>query len=168
MRALLLALTFILAAIAPEALGQTAGAPAPAVMKTFTSSSEVTALIAKAKAERKDGQALVAEPILSLAPYRASLEYRAALAPAAVHENEAELMYVIEGSGTIVTGGKLTEEKRTNPTNLSGSGIDGGTPQPLAKGDFLIVPENTAHQITPTGGAIVLMTLHVPRPIAGR
>lgn len=168
MYALLLAVMFFVAVIAPEAFGQTAGAPAPAALKMFTSSSEVTALIAKAKAERKEGQPLVGEPILSLAPYRANLEYRPALAPAAVHENEAELMYVIEGAGTIVTGGKLTDEKRTNPTNLSGTGIAGGTPQAIAKGDFLIVPENTPHQINPAGGPIVLMTLHVPRPIPGR
>jgi mannose-6-phosphate isomerase-like protein (cupin superfamily) len=77
------------------------------------------------------------------------------------------MMYVIEGTGTIITGGKLVEEKRTNAANLSGSSIAGGNSQPLKKGDFLIVPENTPHQILPGGGApIVLMTLHVPRPIS--
>src|SRR5205807_9242109 len=90
-------------------------------------------------------------------------------APASVHENEAELMYVIEGSGTIVAGGKLKDEKRTNPTNLSGSGIEGGTPQPFAKGEFIIVPENTARQTAPAaGGGIVLMSFHVVRPVLGR
>jgi mannose-6-phosphate isomerase-like protein (cupin superfamily) len=169
MRTPLVALTVLCVAIAPAALAQTAGAPASAMMKTFASSSEVTALIAKAKAERKDGQGVVAEPILSLAPYRATLEYRAGSAPASVHENDAELMYVIEGAGTIVTGGTLTDAKRTNPTNLSGTGIEGGTPQPFAKGDFIIVPENTPHQTAPTsGGVIVLMTFHVPRPVAWR
>jgi len=166
---LLFASVLLLATIAPEARGQTSGAPpTAATMKMFTSSSEVTALIAKAKADRKEGQPLVAEPILLLAPYRATLEYRPGLAPAAVHENEAELMYVIEGSGTIVTGGKLVEEKRVNPTNLSGKSIEGGTPQPLAKGDFLIVPENTPHQTSPAGDPIVLMTMHVPRTAANR
>lgn len=169
MRATCLALTILFAAIAPEAFGQAAGTPPPVVMKTFTASSEVTALIAKAKAERKEGQGIVAEPILSLAPYRATLEYRAGPAPAAVHENDAELMYVIEGAGTIVTGGTLIDAKRVNPTNLSGTGIDGGTPQPFRQGDFIIVPENTPHQTTPTsGGVIVLMTFHVPRPVAWR
>jgi mannose-6-phosphate isomerase-like protein (cupin superfamily) len=169
MRALLLAFLFLFAALSPDARGQMGGGPAPAAIKTFSSSSEVAALIAKAKAERKDGQAMVPLPILSLAPYRATLEYRAGLAPASVHETEAELMYVLEGSGTIVTGGKLTEEKRTNPTNLSGAGIAGGTPQPFAKGDFIIVPENTPHQTAPAAGSvIVLMTFHVPRPVAWR
>src|SRR4051812_2590687 len=84
--------------------GLAQAADAPPAMKNFTSSDEVTALIAKAKADRKGDAPLVSEPILSLAPYQASLEYRSAQAPAAVHEKDAELMFVIDGSGTIVSG----------------------------------------------------------------
>jgi mannose-6-phosphate isomerase-like protein (cupin superfamily) len=75
------------------------------------------------------------------------------------------LMFVLEGAGNIVTGGKLTEEKRTNANNLSGASIDGGKTQAVVKGEWFFVPENTPHQVVPTGGApIVLITLHVPRP----
>jgi mannose-6-phosphate isomerase-like protein (cupin superfamily) len=145
--------------------GLAQAADAPSDMKTFMSSDEVTALIAKAKADRKGDQPLVLEPILSLAPYRASLEYRAGQAPAAVHEKDAELMVVIDGQGTIVTGGTLVDEKRTNAANLNGTSIKDGKSQKIAKGDFVIVPEKTPHQITPAGGApIILMTMHVPRP----
>jgi mannose-6-phosphate isomerase-like protein (cupin superfamily) len=163
MRASCLAFSFLAAiSAASGALAQTADAP-PA-MQTFASSGDVTALIAKAKAERKEGQANVIEPILQLAPYRANLEYRTLPAPAAVHEKEAELMYVIDGSGTIVTGGTLANSKRTNPTNLSGTAIDGGASRTVHKGDFIFVPENTPHQFNAVDGTLVLMTLHVPRP----
>lgn len=136
--------------------------PAPA-MKTYSSAADVAALMAKAKAERKDGQPIVAERILQLAPYGANLEYRASVGPASVHEKEAELFYVIDGSGTLVTGGKLANEKRTNAENLTGTGIDGGKSQAVAKGDFVIVPENTPHWFSEINGTIVLMSLHVPR-----
>ena len=43
-----------------------------------------------------------------------------------------------------MTGGKLVNEKR-NGDNLSGTGIEGGMPRQIAKGDFVMVPENTAH-----------------------
>jgi mannose-6-phosphate isomerase-like protein (cupin superfamily) len=159
----LLAMTILASAYAPCALAQVVGETGPNV-KLFSSSKDVLALIDKVKAERKEGQPLIATPILTLAPYRASLEYRAAKAPAALHETEAEMMYVIEGTGTIVTGGKLVDEKRNNPENLSGTDISGGSAQAISKGDFLIVPQNTPHQIAPGGGApIILMTLHVPR-----
>ena len=163
MRTQILTLALAVALGAPSASAQVVGESGPNI-KTFANSSDVQALIAKAKADRKEGQPLVSLPILALAPYRANLEYRPAQAPAALHETEAEMMYVIEGSGTIVTGGKLANEKRNNAENLSGTSIDGGTPQAISKGDFLIVPQNTPHQIAPGGGApIVLMTLHVPR-----
>jgi mannose-6-phosphate isomerase-like protein (cupin superfamily) len=142
---------------------QPATPPAP---KTFSSAADVTALIAKAKGDRKNDQPLVTGRILSLAPYNANLEYRASVGPAAIHETEAEVFYVIDGSATMVTGGKLVEEKRTNPANLSGTGIEGGTPRNVAKGDFIMVPEGTAHWFSAIGPQpLVLMTLHVPHPV---
>jgi mannose-6-phosphate isomerase-like protein (cupin superfamily) len=137
--------------------------PAAQAMKTFSSSADITAMMAKAKAERKQDQPLVTQPILRLAPYNANLEYRAAVGPAAVHEKEAEMFYVIDGSATLVTGGKLTKESRTNAENLTGTGIEGGTPQQVSKGDFVIVPENTPHWFSTINGSITLMSLHVPR-----
>ena len=138
----------------------------PAPTKTYASAADVSALLAKARADHKDGQPLVAEPILRLAPYGANLEYRTAVGPAAVHEKEAELFYVIDGSATLVTGGKLVNEKRANAENLNGTGIEGGQSQAVAKGDFVIVPENTPHWFSAINGTIVLMSLHVPRSAA--
>jgi mannose-6-phosphate isomerase-like protein (cupin superfamily) len=148
-----------LALLAAPALAQAPAAPA---MKTFTASAEVQQLIAHARETHKTEPTIV-QPILSLAPYRASLEYRTATGPAAVHEKEAELFYVIEGSGTLTTGGKLKDEKRQNPTNLQGSGIDGGMSRTVSKGDFLIVPEGAPHQYSDIKGELILMSLHVPR-----
>jgi mannose-6-phosphate isomerase-like protein (cupin superfamily) len=135
--------------------------PAPPT-KTYSSAADVAALLAKAKAEHKD-QPTVVEGILRLAPYSANLEYRTSVGPAAVHEHEAELFYVLDGSATLTTGGKLKDEKRTNAENLTGTGIEGGNAQAVAKGDVVIVPENTPHWFSAINGSIVLMSLHVPR-----
>jgi mannose-6-phosphate isomerase-like protein (cupin superfamily) len=130
--------------------------------KLFASSSDVAALIAKAKQEHKPGQALVPESLLSLAPYQATLEYRTSVGPAAVHVHQAEFFYVIEGGGTLVTGGKLKDEKQTNTENLLGSSIIGGTSRSVAAGDFIVVPENTPHWFSEIKDHLVLMSLHVP------
>jgi mannose-6-phosphate isomerase-like protein (cupin superfamily) len=126
--------------------------PSPQSLKTFASSKEVQDMIANAKKIRKPDQALVAQPILLLAPYRVSLEYRAIAGTAAVHEKEAEVFYVIDGAGTLTTGGRM-----------EGTAISGGTPQAVAKGDFVIVPENTPHAFTEVKSTLVLMSLHIPR-----
>jgi quercetin dioxygenase-like cupin family protein len=60
-----------------------------------------------------------------------------------------------------VTGGKLVNESR-NGDNLSGTAIEGGTPRQVAKGDFFMVPENTAHWFSRIDGTLLLMSLHLP------
>jgi mannose-6-phosphate isomerase-like protein (cupin superfamily) len=144
-----------------SASAQQPAAPAAAAGKTMVSAADVTALIAKAKAERKD-QPIIAQSLLQLAPYNVSLEYRASVGNAAVHETEAELFYVVDGSATLMTGGKLTGEKRTNPENLTGTGIEGGESRHVAKGDFVMVPDHTPHWFSKIDGTVVLMSLHLP------
>jgi mannose-6-phosphate isomerase-like protein (cupin superfamily) len=170
MRARLLSVALMLATTAAVGL-MTAQQPAkqakqPPADKTYVSAADVTAMMAKAKNERKQDQANFTQTLLRLSPYGANLEYRdgAVAQPAAVHEKEAEVFYVIDGSGTLVTGGKLAGESRTNADNLTGTGIDGGNTQNVAKGDFFIVPENTPHWFSKINGTLVLMSLHVPRP----
>ena len=135
--------------------------------KTFTSAADVEAMIAKAKKERKPDQANFIQNLLRLPPYAVNLEYRVqgVDSPATVHEKDAEVIFVVDGACTFVTGGKLVNEKRTNPTNLSGTGIDGGSPRRIAKGDYVFVPENTPHAFTKTEGSLVIMSVHVPRPV---
>ena len=157
MRARLLAFTFV-AAVAASASAQTA-------MTQFMSDKDIMALIEKAKADRKGDAPMVPEPVLQLAPYKAQIEYRVLKAPAAVHEKDAELFVVIQGTGDIIVGGKLVNEKRVNAANLSGSDIADGQTHHVVKGDVLLVPNNTPHQVIPGGGApIVVMTMHIPFP----
>jgi mannose-6-phosphate isomerase-like protein (cupin superfamily) len=161
MRMQFFAAAILATAAASAAFAQQAASPTT----VFMSDKDITALVDKAKADRKGDAAVTAEPILLMAPYRAQLEYRPGNAPAAVHEKDAELMVVLLGTGNIVTGGKLVDEKRVNAYNLSGPSIAGGDDHQVVKGDMILIPPNTPHQVTPGGGApIVLMTMHVPYP----
>ena len=160
MRASLIVFSFT-AALAVPAVAQPM---TPAAVKTFTSSGEVQQLIAKAKADRKGDAPTTSEPILSLGTYHANLEYRPIAGPAALHDTENELMVVIEGAATITMGGQMVNPTRPNPTNQSAPSISGGTDMAVAKGDFIMVPHGTPHQITAVKGApLVLMTLHMPQ-----
>ena len=90
---------------------------------------------------------LISQPVVGTGGYRASLEYRSgAPAPASIHDTEAELMVVVDGSGTITTGGTLVEGKRTNPTNQSRHRpLPAARPQHVVKGDMLIVVPADGH-----------------------
>jgi mannose-6-phosphate isomerase-like protein (cupin superfamily) len=134
--------------------------PAP---KTFTSAADVVAMMAKAKRERKPDQANFLDPLLVSAPYRADLEYRVrgVDTPPSVHPAAVEVCYVIEGAGTLTTGGKLQGGQRKGE-NLFGTRIDGGASRPIAKGDFFLIPENTPHAFHTTAATLVIMSMHLP------
>jgi len=79
-----------------------------------------------------------------------------------VHDKEAELFYVIDGSATLVTGGKLVNPTRTGD-NQSAATVEGGTAKRMGKGDFFLVPEGTPHWFSKIDGELTLMSLHLPR-----
>lgn len=147
----------------PPSVSTTANAVPPQI---FISANDINAAIAKAAAAVRADVPMNGGALLRLAPYSANLEYRTSVGPAAVHEKEAELVYVLDGSGSLVIGGRLVAQTRRNAENLSGTSIEGGSLQKLAKGDMLIIPENTAHWFNSIDGKLVLVTLHVPRTAA--
>jgi mannose-6-phosphate isomerase-like protein (cupin superfamily) len=161
MRTILIGTACVVLAAAAATQRAVAQAPAP---RLAVSAAEVATFVAKARNERKPDQANFIQPLVQLAPYTVNLEYRvgSVVAAASVHEREAELFYVLDGSGTMVTGGKLRDEKRTNAENLTGAGIEGGMSRHVAKGDFVMVPENTPHWFSQIDGTLVLASFHVP------
>lgn len=100
--------------------------------------------------------------------YRIGMEHRLPNFPqnAAVHEREAELWGVIDGALTITTSGKLIEPRQNGANWNSAKGITGGTPIRVGKGDFLMIPEGVAHQVTGVEGEATLVTFELPRPRA--
>jgi len=131
----------------------------PPLQGGVVTAADFAAIVAKQPKDR-NGNAT----FLQLAPFNVNMEHRVPIMQAAsVHEKEAELFYVVDGGGTIVTGGKLTNEKRTNADNLTGDGIEGGTSKKIAKGDFILVPEGQPHWFSQIDGELTLMSLHLPR-----
>jgi uncharacterized protein GlcG (DUF336 family)/mannose-6-phosphate isomerase-like protein (cupin superfamily) len=77
--------------------------------------------------------------------YMVHASHRDAAGMAEVHELDADIIYVLQGAATFVTGGTAENLKQTAPNELRGSGILGGETRHIAKGDVLIVPKGTPH-----------------------
>jgi len=127
----------------------------------YASPDDVKAAIARAKAAQK----LTAEPVVAVAPYHLSTEFRASPTPASLHEKNNELINVIDGSGTMIVGGTLENEKRRDDSNLNGSGIKGGTSYALAKGAYVFIPAGTPHYFATIGSdGLTITTIYIPKP----
>ena len=62
-----------------------------------------------------------------------------------VHEKETDVFYVVDGSATFVTGGKMAGGKTTEPGQIRGTDIQGGQTHHLTKGDVIVIPAGIPH-----------------------
>ena len=62
-----------------------------------------------------------------------------------VHEKETDVIHVLEGTATFVTGGKMLGGKQTKPGQMLGTDIEGGETHKLVKGDVIVVPAGNPH-----------------------
>lgn len=65
---------------------------------------------------------------------------------AEVHTKDADVIYVLQGSATFITGGDAVDGKTIAPDEIRGSSINGGETRKIAKGDVIIVPHGVPHQ----------------------
>lgn len=145
------------------ALAQNASPP----MQLFTAGADIPAVLAKAKAAQKSPNINSTQPVAVYGPYRVLLEYRTGLTPPTVHHGQTELVYVLQGNATLVSGGHLTgvQPPRPGATTDMGTGIEGADKsQPLNKGDILLVPSETAHQFQNVKGEFVILSVHMFMP----
>ena len=80
-----------------------------------------------------------------------------------MHEAQAELFYVIEGSATMLTGGTLVAGKRSG-ANVQGTGIEGGTRIVFNSGDFIMVPSGVPHQFVDIKAPVRVMSMYLANP----
>lgn len=121
----------------------------PTESRLYSSAADVERLIAEARAEHKPGNNV---KIIARVPgYPIQLEYRTATTPASIHPVQDELIEVIGGGCTLVTGGKLAN-----------GAIEGGMPRKVGKGDYILVPANTPHQYTEIQGELITVASHMP------
>ena len=78
-----------------------------------------------------------------------------------VHELDTDIIYVLDGTATIVTGGRSVESKQTAPNEFRGTSVDGGETRDLKKGDILIIPKGTPHWFKKVDGAFLYYVVKV-------
>jgi mannose-6-phosphate isomerase-like protein (cupin superfamily) len=67
-------------------------------------------------------------------------------AAAELHDASDDVYYVLEGSATLVLGGKLDAPREVEPGEWRSPRIIGGKTFEITKGDLVVVPRGTPHQ----------------------
>ena len=139
MRAKLTALLIVFTTASFVAQSQPAPppAPAPGSPATYKSADELATAL---KAARASAGGMTTAAISNTDQYRINIVHRANPAGAIAHAGNTELHYIIEGSGTVVTGGTIVRGADGQPATIAK-----GVTQHVTKGDVIIVPANSPH-----------------------
>ena len=77
--------------------------------------------------------------------YRVNVFHRDEPGEVEIHTKDTDIFYILEGSGTFVTGGKIASGKDTGPGEIRAPSMEGGVERTVSKGDVIIIPANVTH-----------------------
>ena len=126
------------------------------------SSGEVRAQVAAMISEMKPEQGFMWRPVVRDGARVAAIEVWKKPGRPAVHPTEAEYAIILEGAGTLVSGGTLTAPVTRQDGLVEGTEIEGGTKRTLGPGDVLLVPAGVPHWFGITGDRLVLLGTKLP------
>ena len=101
-------------------------------------------------------------PLIETAAYKVHASRREGPGTAEVHARDIDIFYVLEGSATLVTGGRPVDAKTTAPDEVRAPSIEGGTSRAVAKGDVVIVHNGVPHWFKEVRGPFLYYTVKVP------
>lgn len=86
--------------------------------------------------------------------YKVDASHRDAPGVVEVHTKDTDIIYMLEGTATLVTGGRLIDGKTIEPEEIRGSDTDGGEFRIIAKGDVIVIPNGTPHWFKEVNGPV--------------
>jgi glc operon protein GlcG len=86
---------------------------------------------------------------------------------AEVHELDTDVIYVLSGSATFVTGGTVVDGKVVEPLEIRGASIEGGETRTITRGDVITVPNGTPHWFKDVKGPLTYYVVKVRAEAGG-
>jgi len=129
------------------ALASGAG-PAPRPI-TFLPAPDVAAAFAKGR------------PLVETENYKVHASRREAPGEVEIHTRDTDIIYVLTGTATFVTGGTIVGGRETAPEEIRGPSVEGGDTRTLKAGDVVIVPFGTPHWFKAVPGPMTYYVVKV-------
>jgi glc operon protein GlcG len=93
--------------------------------------------------------------------YMVHASRREAPGQAEIHARDTDIIHVLDGSATFVTGGTVVDGKATAPDEIRGASITEGETKTISKGDVIIVPRGTPHWFREVSGPLTYFVVKV-------
>ncbi len=100
-------------------------------------------------------------PLLEVDGYKIHASRREGPGMAEIHEKDTDIVYVLEGSASFVTGGTVPDPKTIAPEEIRGSAIQGGDTRRIVKGDVIVVPNGTPHWFREVSGPLTYYVVKI-------
>lgn len=78
-----------------------------------------------------------------------------------VHTRDTDIIYVLDGSARLITGGTAVDGKSTAADELRGVRIENGETRQIARGDVVIIPNGTPHWFESVKGPLTYYVVKV-------
>ena len=116
---------------------------------TYLKSKQVQAAFAKGS------------PLIEVEDYKIHASRRDRDGQAEIHARDTDILYVLEGAATLVTGGTVLNGATTATDELRGDSITGGESRVLGKGDVVVVPNGVPHLFKDVKGPLLCYVVKV-------
>src|ERR1700751_2519224 len=94
------------------------------------------------------------QPLLETTGYKVHASRRVEPGQDEIHTLDTDVIYVVDGSATLVTGGKAVDAKEIAPNEIRGTKIVGGDEHQISKGQVIVIPNGVPHQFTTVAGEL--------------
>jgi glc operon protein GlcG len=84
-------------------------------------------------------------PLVRGMNYKVDASHRNEPGVVEVHTRDTDIIYMLEGSATLVTGGTLVDAKSIEPEEIRGRESKEGETRMITKGDVVVIPNGTPH-----------------------
>jgi mannose-6-phosphate isomerase-like protein (cupin superfamily) len=111
--------------------------------------------ISKTLATKLDEHKVASEPLGTVGNRVFSIAHREGSGQAEWHEKVADIIVIESGAVTLVYGGEIVGGKTTEPGQIRGDSIKGGTEVALGPGDVLNIPAKVPHLMKVAPGKTV-------------
>jgi mannose-6-phosphate isomerase-like protein (cupin superfamily) len=90
--------------------------------------------------------------------------HREAAGQVEVHDKETDVLYILDGEATLVTGGQMVGGKVTRPGQWLGTDITGGQTRHIVKGEVFVIPAGIPHWFKEVPKSVSYFVVKVIKP----